>query len=66
MFLHNWHTVPPVNHLVASLEPAQSRHPPVRSGSVQVDNHVVLGNHQLQGADHIPAQGDAQQVMSQL
>lgn len=45
--------LPPVNHLVALLEPAKARHPTMRSRSIQVDDHVVLCHHQLQGADHV-------------
>lgn len=44
---------PSVDHLIAFLQPAQARHPPVGCGAVQVYDHVVLRHHQLQRADHI-------------
>lgn len=47
---------PSVDHLVAFLQPAQARHSSVGCGAVQVDYHVVLRHHQLQGADHIAAE----------
>lgn len=47
---------PSVDHLVAFLQPAQARHSSVGCGAVQVDDHVVLRHHQLQGADHIAAE----------
>lgn len=40
--------------MVAPLQPAEAGRPPVRRGSVQVDDHVVLRYHQLQRADHVP------------
>lgn len=43
-----------VNHLVASLQPADSWHLPARSRSVQINNHVVFCNQQLQTAHNIP------------
>lgn len=43
-----------VDHLVASLQPADSRHLPARSCSVQVNNHVIFGHQQLQAAHHVP------------
>lgn len=47
---------PSVDHLVAFLQPAQARHSSVGCGAIQVDDHVVLRHHQLQGADHIAAE----------
>lgn len=45
---------PSVDHLVALLQPAQAGHPSVGGGAVQVHDHVVLGHHQLQRANHVP------------
>lgn len=44
---------PPVNHLITFLQPTKTRHSPVRRGSIQIQDHVVLRHHQLQCADHI-------------
>ena len=43
----------PVNHLVASLQPADAGHLPARGGSVQVNDHVVFCHQKLQAAHHI-------------
>lgn len=47
---------PSVDHLVALLQPAEAGHSSVGGGAVQVHDHVVLGHHQLQRANHIPEQ----------
>lgn len=44
---------PSVNHLIAFLQPAKTRHSSVGRCSVQVHDHVVLRHHQLQRADHV-------------
>lgn len=45
--LNNGAHIPPVNHLVASLHPAQPWHLPSRGRAVQVHDHIVLSYHQL-------------------
>lgn len=53
---------PPVNHVVTLLQPAEARHPPSGCGAIQIHDHVVLGNKQLQAADDVPAQGVGNEV----
>lgn len=42
-----------VNHLVASLQPADAGHLPARSCSIHVNNHVIFCHQQLQAAHNI-------------
>lgn len=44
----------PVNHLVASLQPAESGHFPARGCSVHVNDHIIFCHQQLQAAYNIP------------
>lgn len=45
---------PPVDHLVALLQPADAGHPPPGGGPVQVHDHVILRHEQFQTADDVP------------
>lgn len=47
--------LPPVNHLVAFLQPADPGHLAPRSGSIHVDDQVIFSHEHLQAANHIPA-----------
>lgn len=47
----------PVNHLVASLQPADAGHLPARSCSVHVNDHVIFCHQQLQAAHNVPEDG---------
>lgn len=53
---------PSVDHLIAFLQPSKARHSSVGRGSIQVHNHIVLGHHQLQCADHV---ADLRQIQIQ-
>ena len=47
-------SLPSVDHLVAALQPAQVGHLLLRSGTVEIHDHVVLDDEQLQRAHHVP------------
>lgn len=51
---------PSVDHLIAFLQPAKAGHSSVGCGSIQVHDHVVLCNHQLQCADHVTKERHAE------
>lgn len=47
--------LPPVDHVVALFQPREAGHSPARGGAIQVDDHVILSHHQLQGTDDVSA-----------
>lgn len=55
--------VPPVDKLIALVEPVEAGQPPAAGAAVQVHQHVLLRHQPLEGPDHVPAareqEGDA-------
>lgn len=47
--------LPPVNHVVALFQPREAGHSPARGGAIQVNDHVILRHHQLQGTYDVSA-----------